>query len=466
MERIMELKPHNVMDTLSLNNAKQNILLLTQPLADIAKNIGDNQKQCEIHKRRIREHKGSIEELEKELYIPSVEIVSTPLDKPVTVCGHKNCCEILNVTGNIKTHYKTYCHSPCYLNSDDGNVVGNTGLLDCKAFNKYERTGPDSYFDPSEFHPDNDLTTDSDGKVPGHRARRSQSEDCNNCGHSYQVHLHTNYETQIRNIKLVDKTKLTKITNDKEKVEAKESKIKELEAKMSELSQETQTISKCMARFACFLKHNAMTPFNDAFGDYVKYLIENEKRGGSIAEKDSRLTVQKLEEVLDRYNREKKIILKEMERTGPRKSEISVKDIEESIRELCRLKHSGGDIRKMLDVQKQSKAQCHQYAKVVVNELPRSSWLSRKKMKPTSGYVMVTLAILLLTGTPDKVESGPIAASLCIAGCQLALGGCAACGVAATTVTVGAAAPAAGIACTIAYTACVGAGTATTQAVI
>jgi len=74
----------------------------------------------------------------------------------------------------------------------------------------------------------------------------------------------------MKNIKVVDKTKLTKITNDKEKVEAKESKIKELEAKMSELSHETRTISTCMARFACFLKHNALTPFNDAFGDYVK----------------------------------------------------------------------------------------------------------------------------------------------------------------------------------------------------
>ncbi len=75
---------------------------------------------------------------------------------------------------------------------------------------------------------------------------------------------------------------------------------------------------------------------------------------------------------------------------------------------------------------------------------------------------MVILATLLLTNTPTQVESGPIAASICFAGCQVALGGCAACGVAATTVTVGAAAPAATFACTVAYTACVGACTAST----
>jgi len=75
---------------------------------------------------------------------------------------------------------------------------------------------------------------------------------------------------------------------------------------------------------------------------------------------------------------------------------------------------------------------------------------------------MVILATLLLTSAPTQVESGPIAAGLCIAGCNVALGACAGCGVVAASVTVGAAAPAAGWACTIAYTACCAACTAST----
>jgi len=70
---------------------------------------------------------------------------------------------------------------------------------------------------------------------------------------------------------------------------------------------------------------------------------------------------------------------------------------------------------------------------------------------------MVTLATLLLISTPTQVESGLVAASLCVGGCKLALAGCASCGVAAASITGGAAAPAAGWGCTIAYTTCMGA---------
>ncbi|CAG2165119.1 unnamed protein product [Oppiella nova] len=67
LERIISIPPHKVMDTLSLNNSKQNILLLTKPLADIAKNISDNVKQCERHKKRIHEFTGDIKALLEEI---------------------------------------------------------------------------------------------------------------------------------------------------------------------------------------------------------------------------------------------------------------------------------------------------------------------------------------------------------------------------------------------------------------
>ncbi|CAG2118348.1 unnamed protein product, partial [Medioppia subpectinata] len=73
---IMRMPAHKVMDTLSLNNTKQLIAMLTKPLADITKNIADNINQCEKHTLDINDYKGSIEELHKKLYIPSVEIIS------------------------------------------------------------------------------------------------------------------------------------------------------------------------------------------------------------------------------------------------------------------------------------------------------------------------------------------------------------------------------------------------------
>ena len=74
-----------------------------------------------------------------------------------------------------------------------------------------------------------------------------------------------------------------------------------------------------------------------------------------------------------------------------------------------------------------------------------------------NGNLLVLLtAIFLLTSSPTQVESGPVAFTLCVSGCKVALSGCVACGVGAASVTLGAAAPAAGVACTVAYTACMG----------
>ncbi|CAG2115502.1 unnamed protein product, partial [Medioppia subpectinata] len=136
---IIQLPAHKVMDTLSLNNAKQIIQLLTKPLADITKNIADNVMQCELNKNEIKAYKGSIEDLHKKLYIPSVEIISVPLDRPKTICGVAECCEFTTIDGVIDINYLTECHSPCYLDFDDGNIVGNKGLLRCKAFNIHSK---------------------------------------------------------------------------------------------------------------------------------------------------------------------------------------------------------------------------------------------------------------------------------------------------------------------------------------
>ena len=84
MEYIFKLEPHNVKDTISINKARTTILLLTKPLGDIAKFIDENVKACEIRKKKIFEWEGDIRDLEKELYIPTINLISTQLDKLMT----------------------------------------------------------------------------------------------------------------------------------------------------------------------------------------------------------------------------------------------------------------------------------------------------------------------------------------------------------------------------------------------
>ncbi|CAG2170457.1 unnamed protein product [Oppiella nova] len=387
-KHIISLPPHKVRDTLSLNTAIQNINLLTKPLADIAKNIADNQNELQIHKSRMEVFKGDIEQLRKHLYIPTVDIETAPLDMPKTVCGDKECCTMREINGVTKTHYKSDCHSPCYLEYDDGNIMGNKGLLDCIAFNNYVDIGQPAYYDPAELSPDMKVTEgslNSDGKILAVPSQRIISEMCFVCGHCYQSHLHINYETSIKKTKIRDNKKYRRINNAVEAAKVKQQHIWELEAKIVELAVETEIISKSMARFACFLKENALTPFNDAFGDYVRYLIKNEKTNASQttgADKDeSGNTAEKLELLLDAYNRQRQVFKDVMDDNVSKRVSISIDEIDNSIGELCHLKWNGNKIEELLECERNTRVKNHEIQMEVSHELPEGATLFNKIKK-------------------------------------------------------------------------------------
>ena len=49
--------------------------------------------------------------------------------------------------------------------------------------------------------------------------------------------------------------------------------MKKLNRRMKELENESQVISESIAKFSWFLQEHALTPFNDAYGDYIQQLI-------------------------------------------------------------------------------------------------------------------------------------------------------------------------------------------------
>ncbi|CAG2177301.1 unnamed protein product, partial [Oppiella nova] len=282
-KHIISLHPHKVRDTLSLNTAIQNINLLTKPLADIAKNIADNQNELEIHKRRMEVFKGDIEQLRKKLYIPTVDIVTIPLDMPKT------------------------------------------------------------------------------------------------------SHLYINYETSIKKTKIRDNKKYRRINNAVEAAKVKQQHIWELEAKIVELAVETEIISKSMARFACFLKENALTPFNDAFGNYVRYLIKNEKTNASQttgADKgECGNTAEKLELLLDAYNQQRQVFKDVMDDNVSKRVSISIDEIDNSIGELCHLKWNGSKIEELLECERKTRVKNHEIQMEVSHELPEGATLFNKIKK-------------------------------------------------------------------------------------
>ncbi|CAG2109897.1 unnamed protein product [Medioppia subpectinata] len=354
-EYIIQLTPHKVMDTLSLNNAKQIIHLLTQPLADIAKNIADNVKQCEEHSVEINEFTGTIEELNNKLYIPSVDIITVPLDRPKTVCSDGECCEAKIINGVTDITYTRECHSPCYLVLNTGDIMGNTALLRCKAFNKESRSDRNRG-ELKSWWLARVLSKPSEKR----KEKGAQSNECHVCGHSYEKHMQLLYETQQRVTKVTDQAVNTQIKSVQMAADLKERQLRSLDKRVAELNAENKIIAQSVPKFACFLANNALTPINDAFEDYVRHLIANERRGLATSGADSRVTTERLEQMLDQYKDEKELIKSKMnEPDAGSPGSITLAEINACVERLRMLKHKGGEISRMLDEQSRAKVSRH-----------------------------------------------------------------------------------------------------------
>lgn len=331
------------------------IINLRRPIALITETISNEIALCERHEKKIREFTGDIKELEKELYTPALDIISEPLERPITVCSDPGCCEKKSVNNTSKVHYKSICHKPCYLENVDDSIIGNAGLLDCDAFNNYKYCGDEGWFDAKTFHPDSYLKINEQGLARGTPAERVKSERCFKCSHSYQVHLTINYETKIETKQVKDENKFERITTNQQAIEQRHAQINLIEQKVKEIKQELHYITECSAYFARFLLNNTITPFNDGLEDYIKCCIANERNGNN----DTNI-IKGFEGMLESYQREKQVI-EELSRQGV--SELTNDEIAEKIDQLLNLKHYGSCIKIHLDLEKQGQLATHLFCK-------------------------------------------------------------------------------------------------------
>lgn len=332
-------------DTISVNDVRTKIMNLRKPIALITENISNEIGMCERHEKKIEEFNGDIEELEKELYTPALDIVSEPLAQPITVCSDPNCCEKKSIGSTTKIHYKSICHKPCYLDKNDGNIIGNAGLLDCRAFNEYKNYGEGRWFEPKMFIPDTKLQYNKEGLAFGVLCQRTKSENCLRCTHSYQVHLTINYETKIVTKQIRDENKFERIESSYCNIDRRQYQIEEIKAKVQEIKNELQFITECSAYFARFLMNNAITPFNDALEEYLKCCIANEEKGAGNTS-----AINGFKEMIESYNREKATIEKLYVETSG-KNDLTSGEIDDKIEELFQLKHYGHVIKYHMELE-------------------------------------------------------------------------------------------------------------------
>ncbi|KAF5288460.1 hypothetical protein FQR65_LT02112 [Abscondita terminalis] len=308
------LTPHEVKNTISINEARRLIVQLSQPLAEIAQLVQDNIRAVDYHQRLLRDTNTSLTELKSKLYIPFVDLKVTKLDQPTTVCTSVKCSTLYQVADRNKWHYHQRCHDPCYLTNVPREIIGSPELVNCASMN--------------------------------------QNGECKKCSCRFQVHMHIYYVTETFQNQLEDAMVKTSISSKEQAWQSAQNLMSKMNQRLSTLNKERDAIIKTTAKFACFLKTNAIAPYNDAYEAYIKYLIDREK---SMSEACDVEMIKQLERMLREYTEEKITIMNAISQAKDNTTVIKADDIFNAIRSLYSLEIFGVKIRELFEAQNRAR---------------------------------------------------------------------------------------------------------------
>ena len=309
-DKVMEMKPHETKETLSLNNAREYTLALAKPMAETVELININLKKIKAEKEKCKACESDMNSFRAQLKFKGFDLTFVKLEYPMTVCAGQGCKTYVNVGEDRVRHtvYNQICHDHCYLSGVPYETINNEKLRDCKAMK-------------------NDL--------------------CSKCSHSYKVHMHITYKTTLVQNEFLSKETREIIFQKKDMKSQKEEFIRLLEAQIDELKKEKKYIYESACFFGVFLKNNAMIPYNDAFGEYIDMLIQDEE----AKEKEIRdpEKIKKLVKENQAYEEKKKLLIETMaSRSEGESGNLHIEQIYARKEKLCSLKHNGKMLKEAL----------------------------------------------------------------------------------------------------------------------
>lgn len=309
-DKVMEMKPHETKETLSLNNAREYTLVLAKPMAETVELININLKKIKAEKEKCKACESDVESFQAQLKFKGFDLTFVKLEYPMTVCAGQGCKTYVNVGEDRVRHtvYNQICHDHCYLSGVPYETINNEKLRDCKAMN-------------------NDL--------------------CSKCSHSYKVHMHITYKTTLVQNEFLSKETREIIFQKKDMKSQKEEFIRLLEVQIDELKKEKKYIYESACFFGVFLKNNAMIPYNDAFGEYIDMLIQDEE----AKEKEIRdpEKIKKFVKEKQAYEEKKKLLIETMaSRSEGESGNLHIEQIYARKEKLCSLKHNGKMLKEAL----------------------------------------------------------------------------------------------------------------------
>uniref|UniRef100_A0AC34GLP4 AIG1-type G domain-containing protein n=1 Tax=Panagrolaimus sp. ES5 TaxID=591445 RepID=A0AC34GLP4_9BILA len=260
IHRMRQLIPHNVMETLSINEARAIILMLIQPLTTITALIQANAANYTDNFDQV------VNQLQQNLQVSDFDIQIEELDRPRTVCTAKKCVAVekLNNTNRYVTYYKQVCHETCYLDGVPLKRCPEPALAKCNAMHG--------------------------------------GENCHKCGCHHTKHMHIDFNQRTVLKKSAISEKLGIVANKL----TKEAAVEELKSMINELQNEQNVVSNTMIKFAGYLQGNAILEYNGDIDERLKMEIRKEEAAAALSKSDT--VVQRLRAVYDNYKRQQKIL--------------------------------------------------------------------------------------------------------------------------------------------------------------
>ncbi|XP_038059743.1 uncharacterized protein LOC119730783 [Patiria miniata] len=308
-KHISSLRPHNIRNTLSMNEARRIIVAMSKPLAEVAKTIQQNVQEGNEAKTQIDLVDRDMDSLKANLKFSGFDLKRVELSYPRTVCADLKCVRYVPIGASRmqNTIYEQQCHPHCGLSGIPTQTTNDARLQGCACI---------------------------------------RGTNCTKCGHHYTTHMHMTYDLQVFSMEFLSEEVQTQINQKKSAIETKKAFKEAIDTKNAELKKEENTIVKTSAKYGSFLKANALIPYNDAVGDYLDMSIEQERNKSKAIRNDTLLTT--MEDMKRQYEYERRILDQAIDEDGGENIHTP-EEVMKLQKELFGLKHMGQTLKDLFD---------------------------------------------------------------------------------------------------------------------
>ncbi|CAG8782614.1 24357_t:CDS:1, partial [Racocetra persica] len=272
LQYITSCTPHIIINTISLNKARQTVMILCEPLAEVNRNIQENTAAIKRLKKEIQRDDLTDEELMNKLYFPCIELELELFDRPRVECTN-NYCQKAVINKTVES-----CHVKW--------KKLNTFML--------KRNGAMKF-----------------GK-------------CKSCSCPAKNHKPIFYESKSKYSKKFYENKFPE--NKLGQID-KENHLKMLQEKIDQLKAQQDMVGNIVIQFTQFLIQNAIANFNDSYAEYLDYIIQLERRKFNASKDYNNEILEGLEEIKRKYDEKVKLIKKKIENGEHLSNSPSIEDI-------------------------------------------------------------------------------------------------------------------------------------------